>query len=137
VVDQVLHGHTAAHAPADEVDPVEPQGVEHGGQVVGEVPQPAGRVDGQRLGVAVPAQVGGEAVEPLGQGEQGLLPEHRGGDVAVHQDDRLALGAAVVADGGVGAVGGDPLRVDGVQGHASSFTAPASTAAPGPDITIV
>ena len=66
-VEQVLQHDAGAHAPADQVHPVEAEGVDQRGQVVGPVAHAAGGVDRQRVGLAVAAQVDGEHAVPPGR----------------------------------------------------------------------
>jgi hypothetical protein len=92
VVQQVLQHHPRTHAPADEVHPLEPERLHERRDVVGPVAHAAPGVDGQRVCVAVAAQVDGERAHPsgLGQRQHRLLPEERGADVAVHEQHRVA-----------------------------------------------
>jgi len=77
-VRQILHGHPAAHAPADQVHLREIERVDGGGQIVGVVPQATGGVDRFRVGVAEPAQVDGQGPVAFRQREHRWLPEQRG-----------------------------------------------------------
>lgn len=87
LIAEVLESDAAAHAPADEVDAVEGESVTKGGEVVAEVPDAAGGVDGECVGVAEAAEVDGKGSVGVGQVEHGLLPEGGGGDVAVDEED--------------------------------------------------
>ena len=66
-VEQQLHDHAAAHAPADEVRGPDVERVEQRDEVVGEVAQAARGVDRLGLALAEAAQVGRDAAEALGQ----------------------------------------------------------------------
>ena len=90
-VDDRLHDHAAAEAPADQVDPVQPERVEQRGQVVGPVPHPAGRVHRLRVGVAEPAQVDRQRPVRRRQRQHRRLPEQARGHVAVHEQHRRPL----------------------------------------------
>jgi hypothetical protein len=92
MVEQVLQHHSGSHAPADQVDPVQSQGVHQRGHVVGPVAHTPAGIDRQRLGVAVTAQVDGQSPVPAGRGErqQLLLPEEGRADVAVDEQHRLS-----------------------------------------------
>ena len=90
---QVLQHHSAAHAPAHQVHRRQPQRLDDGGEVVGVVAEPAGRVHRLRVGLAEPAQVHRQRPVAVRQGEHGRLPEQRRRHVAVHEQDRVA-GAA-------------------------------------------
>jgi len=92
-VDDRLHGHAAAEAPADQVDPVQPELVEQRGDVVRPVPHAAGRVHRDGVGVAEPAQVHRQRPVRRRQGEHRRLPEQAGGHVAVHEQHRWPVAA--------------------------------------------
>jgi hypothetical protein len=92
-VDDRLHDHAAAEAPADQVDPVKAERVEQRGQVVRPVPDAAGRVHRHRVGVPEPAQVHRQRPVRRRQREHGRLPEQAGGDVAVHEQHRRPVAA--------------------------------------------
>ena len=87
VVEQVLQHDTRAHAPAHEVHSAGAERLEHARDIVGEVAQPARRVDGLDLRAAEAAQVDGESAPLRREGQHRGLVEVRGRHVAVDEDD--------------------------------------------------
>jgi len=75
------------------VEAVESEGVHQGGQVICPVTAAAGRIDRQRFGIAVAAQVRGDGVVLVAKGQHQVFVEHRGAAVAVQEHDRNRTGA--------------------------------------------
>ena len=86
MLDGVFHDHPAAHAVADNVEALQASRLDQRVQILDHIPQAQRGVDGQRLRVAVTAQVHGDGVIIFGQRQHRLFPEGRRRDVAVDED---------------------------------------------------
>jgi hypothetical protein len=93
-VHQVLQHHSPAHAPAEQVHRIQVERVDDGGQVIGVVAHPAGRVHRLGIGVTEATQVDRQRPVRRRQGQHGRLPEQRGRHVAVHEQHRVTTVAA-------------------------------------------
>ena len=99
MIQRELHQDPSAHRPPDEVGGRDPERLQRCGEVVAEVAQAAGRVDGQVLARAEAAQVDRDDAQFARQIPHRLLPEEGGGDVAVDEHDgALGRRRRVVAD---------------------------------------
>jgi hypothetical protein len=100
MVNRVLQGNTAAERPAEQVHLLTDRHQIASGQqrmqVIGEVPQPATRVDRCPLRQAEAPEISRDAMPALTKHGHGLSKESRGGYVAVHE---VAMSVASTPEG--------------------------------------
>jgi hypothetical protein len=89
----------------DDVHRAEAERLRQRPQVIGVVPQPARGVHQRRLGLAEAAEIHRDPAHAVGQERELLGPDGAAGQVAVHEQDRLA--GARLADMALEAAGPD------------------------------